>query len=278
MSTTDSIFVADANGFRAMNLDRPPAHLVRELVQNALDEAGVSRIEVLVTYHGARLGTTVAVVDNAPQGVKDERQLFTIFLSDKEDSPIKRGRMGRGLKEIISVANKTTIRSMNIDPLQFERKQGGEWSRRALPKLGRTEVGTEVKAFCRAWGSAAAKSIVEFLKRVRAPKAIELRVAFLDESVTDSSMSPDYILITPFEATETYELYLPTVIYEMDEGDRKARDRSRHANVECFTPPPGESASRVLVVRPLATRRKGCCGWSASRPRRAPVRGTGCRA
>jgi len=242
MATADSIFVADPDGWRSQNLDRPPQHLVRELVQNALDEAGVTKLDVLVTYHGSRLGTTVVVVDNAPQGVKDERHLFTIFLSDKEDSPLKRGRMGRGLKEIISVANKTTIRSMNIDALQFERKQGGEWSRRTLPKYGRTEVGTEVTCFCRAWGKPAAKGIVDFIKRVRAPKNIALNLAFQDLSETDKSIPPVYAQVVPFEAAETYALSLPTVIYEVDDGDRKARDRTRDTTVECFSPPPGEKA------------------------------------
>ncbi|TAL42458.1 MAG: ATP-binding protein [Salinibacterium sp.] len=240
MATTDLIFVASPEGFRSQNIDRPPAHLVRELVQNALDEAGVTQLDVTVTFHGPRQGTTVRVVDNAPQGVKDERLLFTLWLSDKEDSPLKRGRMGRGLKEIVSVANKTTIRSMGIDALQFERKQGGEWSRRTLPKLGRTEVGTEVTSFCRAWGESAAKSIVTFIKRVRAPSTVELRVAFVDERAAEPT--PVFERVVPFVATERYQLYLPTVIYELDEGDRKARDRHRHADVECFTPPPGEQA------------------------------------
>lgn len=239
---TSDIFVADADGFRSQNLDRPPAHLVRELVQNALDEDGVTALDVLVTYHGARQGTTVRVVDNAPNGVADPKLLFTIWLSSKEDSPTKRGRMGRGLKEIVSVANMTTIRSMNMDALQFVRHQGGRWERKMKPRLGRTEKGTEVSAFCRAWGAPAAKSIVEFLKRVRAPSTITMRVGFVDLSKVDASVPPVMEVVTPFTAAETYNLYLPTVIYENDGGDRKARDRHRDTEVHCFTPPVGETS------------------------------------
>lgn len=239
MASHTDIFVADPEGWRSQNLDRPAAHLVRELVQNALDEDGVTYLDVRVTYHGPRQGTTVKVIDNAPNGVADAKLLFTIFLSNKEDSPVKRGRMGRGLKEIVSVANMTTIRSKGIDALRFVRHQGGRWERKTLPKLGRTDVGTEVEAFCRAWGKKDAANIVEFLRRVRAPGAVDFVITFTDETATTQAL-PEHI--TPFEATERYTFHLPTVIYEVEHNDRKARDRYRTTEVQCFTPPPGESA------------------------------------
>lgn len=239
---TGDIFVADPEGFRSMNLDRPAAHLVRELVQNALDEEGVTNLNVLVTYHGPRQGTTVKVVDDAPNGVADPKLLFTIFMSNKEDSPTKRGRMGRGLKEIVSVANMTTIRSMGMDALRFVRHQGGRWERKSMAKLGRTEKGTEVVAFCRAWGKADAASIVAFLKRVRAPGNITFCVAFVEECSAAASNIPIYETIAPFVAAEVYHMTLPTVIYETDGGDRKARDRQRFTDVHCFVPPPGETS------------------------------------
>lgn len=54
MASHTDIFVADPEGWRSQNLDRPAAHLVRELVQNALDEDGVTYLDVRVTYHGPR--------------------------------------------------------------------------------------------------------------------------------------------------------------------------------------------------------------------------------
>ena len=147
MST--AIFEADPEGFRSQQAGRPAAHLVRELVQNAMDEDGVMNLDVLVTYHGSRRGTTVVVRDDAPAGVTDPKLLFTVWLSNKEDSVTKRGRMGRGLKELVSVCDETVIRSCGIDALSFERFAGGRWERKSKPKLGRTERGTEVTAFCR---------------------------------------------------------------------------------------------------------------------------------
>lgn len=226
--TTSDIFVADPEGFRAQNSDRPPAHLVRELVQNALDEDGAVNLDVTVTYHGPRKGTTVVVKDDSPQGVRDLKLLFTIWLSDKEDSPTKRGRMGRGLKELVSVADLTIIRTCSQDALVFKRKQGGAWSRSEKPKLGRPERGTEVSAFVRGWGAKAAEEIVAFLRRIRAPGRITMRV--------------NGEQVVPFAATEVYSETLETVVYEVKDGERASRERHRTCEVQCFSPPPGERA------------------------------------
>lgn len=236
MKTAD-IFVADPEGFRSQNADRPPAHLVRELVQNALDEDGVTKLDVEVSYNGPRSGTTVTVRDNSPAGVRDARLLFTIWMSDKEDSPTKRGRMGRGLKEIVSVADETTIRSCSLDALHFKRFRGGKWERRTRPSLGRPESGTEVIAFCAAWGKKAALDIAAFVRRIRAPERVTLSVVLHSTDEAGTSQP-----VAPFVAAERYVMDLPTVVYEVVDGERVARDRGRETTVECFTPPPGESA------------------------------------
>ena len=258
----DEVFAASPEGFRAQNLDRPAAHLVRELIQNALDEDKVTTLDVEVTYHGSYKGTTVKVTDDSAEGIRAPKLIFTLWLSDKEDSPNKRGRMGRGLKELVSVSDETTVRSCSIDAIVFKRFKGGEWERRSVPKLGKPLKGTEVTAFCRGWGKKDASSIVQFLHRVRAPSTVQMRVSFRDASekcltcagtgqVQDTpcgvcnstgQLGTGLVQIAPFRATETYNTYLPTVIYEVDEGERKARDRSRHTDVQCFSPPPGEKA------------------------------------
>lgn len=227
--TTEFVLVADVEGFRTQNADRPPEHLVRELVQNALDEDGAMNLDITVTYHGPRKGTTVVVKDDSPEGVRDIKLLFTLWLSDKEDSPTKRGRMGRGLKELVSMADLTIIRTCSQDALVFKRKKGGKWTRTNKPRLGRPERGTEVSAFVRGWGEKAAKQIVAFLQRVRAPGRLTMRV--------------NGVQVAPFVAAEKFNVELPTVMYEVVvNGERVARDRTRECSVECFTPPPGEKA------------------------------------
>jgi hypothetical protein len=226
--TTEDIFVASPEGFRSQNIDRPAEHLVRELVQNSLDEDGVTQLDISVAYHGPRKGTTVLVRDNASAGVKDMKMLFTLWLSDKEDSHLKRGRMGRGFKELVSVADQTVIRTSNQDALLFKRNMGGRWERKVRAKLGRTEVGTEVRAYVRGWGEKDSKKIVTFLKRVRAPSTIRMTV------------NGEHV--APFFAAESYQMPLETVIYETENSERKARERRKVCTVECFRPVAGEKA------------------------------------
>src|SRR6266850_7591827 len=92
-----AIFDASPEGFRAQNMARAAAHLLRELIQNTLDEAAtICRVTI---EHTPKAGVYIRVEDDVPGGIRDERLVFTLWLTDKQDAPTKRGRMGRGLKE-----------------------------------------------------------------------------------------------------------------------------------------------------------------------------------
>jgi hypothetical protein len=82
--------------------DRPLGRLLLEAVQNALD-AGAKNIAI-------ELGADeIVVTDDAPVGISDERLVYTVFLSDKVDDPTRRGRMGRGLKELLSTCDRARV-------------------------------------------------------------------------------------------------------------------------------------------------------------------------
>ncbi len=66
-----------------------------EALQNAFDESA-PRVSVTLAPD------EVVVEDDAETGIADERLVYTLFLSDKPDDPTRRGRMGRGLKELIA--------------------------------------------------------------------------------------------------------------------------------------------------------------------------------
>ena len=74
-----SVFEVDPEGWRESNAGRPPAHLVRELVQNVFDEAA-TRLAVTIAWD-ADTGATVDVVAEAPgqTEVKYGRPLVVIF-------------------------------------------------------------------------------------------------------------------------------------------------------------------------------------------------------
>ena len=76
-----------------------------EALQNAFDErAGQVTVEL-----GAE---QVVVEDDAEGGIGDERLVYTIFLSDKPDDPTRRGRMGRGLKELLAGMDRATVETV----------------------------------------------------------------------------------------------------------------------------------------------------------------------
>ena len=86
--------IAD-EGWRRLSASRPLGRLLLEALQNAFDEQA-SRVDV-------ELGPRELVVeDDVGAGIADERLVYTLFLSEKPDDPTRRGRMGRGLKELIA--------------------------------------------------------------------------------------------------------------------------------------------------------------------------------
>lgn len=100
-------------GFALENAGRPPAHLAKELVQNALDaidRVDGGRVGVDIRFEDGLLGLTVT--DNG-HGIPADRLLSvrTVFLTTKRDDPTRRGRMGRGFKEPLSMAGWATVSS-----------------------------------------------------------------------------------------------------------------------------------------------------------------------
>lgn len=88
-------FEISSEGWHRLAAGRPVGRLLLEGVQNALD-AGASDVSLDLFPDGC------SIEDDAVLGFSDERLVYTVFLSDKPDEPTMRGRMGRGLKELIA--------------------------------------------------------------------------------------------------------------------------------------------------------------------------------
>jgi hypothetical protein len=91
-----------------MNAGRSMGHLIREAISNSFDQADVSRVEVTIGPGYAR------IEDDSTSGIPNPDLISVIFLTDKEESHLKRGRKGRGLKELISVADKASVDSIGV--------------------------------------------------------------------------------------------------------------------------------------------------------------------
>ncbi len=98
-------FEISNEGWRRMNAGRPLSSLLKEAIQNSFDEEVV---EVSVQI-GA---DEIVIEDDAPHGFAHEKLVYTVFLTDKEDAPTKRGRKGRGLKELISAMESASVETI----------------------------------------------------------------------------------------------------------------------------------------------------------------------
>ena len=97
-------------GFSEQQRGRPLEHLVKELVQNALDSVGGSgRIDLDIQPTGPQRAT-VRCADDGP-GAEDLSRLNVVFVTGKKDGVTQRGRMGRGFKELLSIATHAVVRS-----------------------------------------------------------------------------------------------------------------------------------------------------------------------
>jgi len=119
-------------GFSEQQRGRPLAHLVKELVQNALDSVGsAGRIDLEFTPAGPRT-VSVRCADDGP-GAEGLTQLNVVFVTGKKDGVTQRGRMGRGFKELLSIATTAWVRSRDQE-LLFTVGDGG--ARRVVHQRG----------------------------------------------------------------------------------------------------------------------------------------------
>lgn len=110
MSTqTQGWLAISTEGFAAMNAARPAEHLIKELVQNALDALadGLSG-HICLRYGAGPDGFEVECRDNG-SGISNLADLRVVYLTHKTDSHLKRGRFGRGFKEALCIAEQAVV-------------------------------------------------------------------------------------------------------------------------------------------------------------------------
>lgn len=90
------------DGWRRRSASRPLGRLLLEALQNAFDERP-DRVSVTL---GA---DAIVVEDDAEHGIADPRLVYTVYLSGKQDDPSRRGRMGRGLKELLASMEQAVV-------------------------------------------------------------------------------------------------------------------------------------------------------------------------
>ncbi len=198
--------VAD-EGWRRLSASRPLGRLLLEAIQNAFDERAQS---VAVDLTPSR----VEIVDDAGAGIPDERLVYTIFLSDKPDDPTRRGRMGRGLKELIAGMDEALVETVGTTVEFTDAGRSSASNDRA--------AGTRI-VLQRAFGAPELAAAKDLLKLCIPPKGTRLTI---DGKATRR----------PRSVITLSSVALETVVIQ----DGVERAAIGHTNVAVYTPRRGE--------------------------------------
>ena len=103
-------FSVDKQGLGRQAEEQGKGRLVGELIQNALDEPGVTQIAVSLALVPGQELADLAVEDDAPSGFADLRHAYTLFApSAKRGNPEQRGQFNLGEKLVLAVCKQASI-------------------------------------------------------------------------------------------------------------------------------------------------------------------------
>jgi hypothetical protein len=117
-------FSVDKAGLGRQAQEQSKGRLIGELIQNALDEAGVTRIDIVLTPVTGRPLADLTVADDSPEGFRDLSHAYTLFApSYKRDNPEQRGQFNLGEKMVLAVCESASISTTKGTAL-FDPDQG----------------------------------------------------------------------------------------------------------------------------------------------------------
>lgn len=133
-------FEVDKEGLKSLQLGKPKTYVVRELIQNAIDEE-ITECKVFIEYINGKIIVTVS--DNSKIGFRDLKDAYTLFGDTyKRRDPEKRGRFNLGEKQAFSVCDKAIIKTTKGEII-FD-KEGRQENTRNKTQEG-TIVSVELK-------------------------------------------------------------------------------------------------------------------------------------
>ncbi len=105
---TQNWFDVDKEGLKELQAGKPKHYVLRELIQNALDEdIKTCDVKIILQNNGMVM---ITVEDDNKQGFKDLRDGYTLFKhTDKRKNPEQRGRFNLGEKQCFSICDYAKI-------------------------------------------------------------------------------------------------------------------------------------------------------------------------
>jgi hypothetical protein len=117
-------FSVDKAGLGRQAEEQGKGHLVGELIQNALDEPGVTQIDVTLTVVPGQPLADLTVEDDSPEGFHDLTHAYTLFApSLKRDNPEQCGQFNIGEKLALAVCESASI-STTKGTVLFDSSEG----------------------------------------------------------------------------------------------------------------------------------------------------------
>lgn len=121
---TQQWFHVDKAGLGKQAEEQPKGRLIGELVQNALDEAGVTRIDIRLELVPGRPLADLTVKDDSPEGFGDLAHAYTLFApSYKRSNPEQRGQFNLGEKIVLALCESASI-STTKGTVAFDADEG----------------------------------------------------------------------------------------------------------------------------------------------------------
>lgn len=210
-------FNVDKAGLGRQAEQHSKGRLIGELVQNALDEVGVTTINITLAQVPGRPLADLTVEDDSPEGFKDLSHAYTLFAkSYKRDNPEQRGQYNFGEKLVLAVCEGASI-STTTGTVIFDPTEGRIEKARQKRERGSVFEGR-----------------IKLTRDEQAEVDLYLRSLLLPVNVT-VTFNGDRLL--PRQPIRTFEANLETLVAD-DQG--VMRPRVRKAQVSLFEPLPDE--------------------------------------
>jgi len=221
-------FSVDRAGLGKQAEEHSKGRLIGELVQNALDEQGVTQIVVTLALVPGRPLADLTVEDDSPEGFRDLSHAYTLFAeSYKRGNPEQRGQFNLGEKMVLAVCESagisTTKGTVVFDPAEGRIEKPRQKRERGSVFQGRIRMTREEYP-----------EVCDYLRGLLLPENV----------VVTFNGDP----LMPRKPLRTFETSLETLVAD-DQG--VMRPRQRKTQVGIFEALPGEVPSLYEMGLPV---------------------------